>query len=138
MSILSVSVTSPADLLQMVSERYDSGDRRLAGDGIIWETDYLKILKQYNQLTIALHKHIREGVEEYRSMKENVKNMFQECKELVPKCEENTRDKSVRILNGNGQVSIRKIRIWKKLGFQQTKKKQKNIKKERKREESEK
>ena len=32
-SILSVSITSPVDLLQMVSERYDSSDRKIAGDG---------------------------------------------------------------------------------------------------------
>ena len=85
-SILSVSVTSPADLLQMVSERYDSGDRRLAGDGIIWETDYLKLLKQYNQLTIALRKQIWENFED---MKELVK-LFQDCKEPVHCIEENT------------------------------------------------
>ena len=47
-------------VLQKVSERYDSGDRRLANDGIIWETDYWKLLKQYNQLTIALVKQLKE------------------------------------------------------------------------------
>ena len=74
-------------------------------------------------------------------MKENVKNEFQECKGLVPCIEENstcedlgskedTKDKSVKIFNGSGQVLIGKIKMWKKSGFQQEK--EKNIKKERK------
>ena len=48
----------------MVSEPYDSDDRRLADEGIKWETDYLKLLKQYNQLSRALHKQIKTNIEE--------------------------------------------------------------------------
>ena len=83
-----------------------------------------------------MHKRIREVIEEYRSTKENVKNKFQECQEPVPYCKENvieedlgwskeeTKDKSVKILNGSGQVLIGKVRMWKKSGFQQKKTKE--------------
>lgn len=63
-----------------------SGDRKLASDDIIWKTDYLKLLKQYNQLPIALRKQIWENIED---MKELVK-MFQDYKEPIPCIEEIT------------------------------------------------
>lgn len=69
-----------------VPERYDSGDRRLASDDIKWETNYWKLLKQYNELTIALVKQLKEDNED---MKEVDKNMFQGYKEFVPCIEEN-------------------------------------------------
>ena len=68
----------------MVSERYDSGDRRLVDDSIIWVTNYLK-LKQYNQLTSITQTNMGN----FEDMKELVK-MFQDCKEHVSCIEEST------------------------------------------------
>ena len=77
-------------------------------------------------MTIALVKQLKEDNED---MKENVKNIFQECLEPVPCCEENIIEedlgseeeikvKNVEILNSNGQVCLGKIMKWKKAEFQ--------------------
>ena len=70
----------------MVSERYDSINRKIVGECIIWETNYLKLLKQYNQLTIALRKQMRENFEDMKELVE----MFQDYKDHVSCIEENT------------------------------------------------
>ena len=63
----------------------------------------LKLLKQYNQLTIALRKQLKEDFED---MNENVKNMFEDYKELIPCIEEN-------IGKDLGSKRRLRIKVWK-------------------------